>query len=114
MKNQDTVYSWLFALKDAAAVYQDGVICASNDAFKIYWDSDHSAVFEWIKNNETTPFQGVLKDLDGNHRAIHGFKSRLNDNTTLCTLQDVTELEVLKEVQTINHNKFKALSNGTM
>lgn len=114
MKDQDTVYSWLFALNDAAAVYQDGVICASNDAFKAYLDSGQSALFEWVKNNESTPFQGVVKDLDGNHRAIHGLKSKLNDNTTLCTLQDVTELEVLKEIQTINHNKFKALSNGTM
>ena len=57
MKDQDTVYSWLFALQDAAAVYQDGVICASNDAFKMYWDSDHSAVFEWIKNNENKPLE---------------------------------------------------------
>ena len=114
MKDQDTVYSWLFALNDAAAVYQDGVICASNDAFNTYLDSGHSALFEWVKNNESTPFQGVVKDLDGNHCAIHGLKSKLSDNTTLCTLQDVTELEVLKEVQTINQNKFKALSNGTM
>ena len=114
MKDQDTVYSWLFALNDAAAVYQDGVICASNDAFNTYLDSGQSALFEWVKNNESTPFQGVVKDLDGNHCAIHGLKSKLSDNTTLCTLQDVTELEVLKEVQTINQNKFKALSNGTM
>ena len=114
MNNQDTEYSWLFALKDAAAVYQDGVICASNDEFKTYLDSDHTGLLEWIKNDETDPFDVILNGQDGIHRVVHGFKSTLIENNTLVTLQDGTELAVLKQTQITNQKRFKALSNGTM
>jgi PAS domain S-box-containing protein len=114
MNNQDTAYSWLFALKDAAAVYQDGVVCASNDEFKTYLDSGDTGLLEWIKNNKTDPLHVVLSGPDGAHRVVHGFKSTLTKENTLITLQDGTELDLLKQAQTTNQNRFKALSNGTM
>ena len=114
MKDQDTMYSWVFALQDAAAVYENGVLCVANDAFKTYLESNQTALFDWINNNETTLDQAVLSGLDGNHRVVCGLKNKLNKDNILVVLKDVTELEVLKETQRNNENRFQALSNGTM
>jgi PAS domain S-box-containing protein len=114
MKKKLALYPWLLALKDAAAVFQQGSLLESNVLFDRYMESNERGVLDWVHQNKKQESRLVWTDFQDQPVVIDALKTELSGGETLVTLRDVTELEALKQAHTTNQELFNVLSNGTM
>lgn len=114
MKKKLALYPWLLALKDAAAVFQQGSLLESNVLFDRYMESNEGGVLDWVHQNKKQESRLVWTDFQDQPVVIDALKTELSGGETLVTLRDVTELEALKQAHTTNQELFNVLSNGTM
>ena len=114
MKKEGTLYSWLFALKDASAVYQNGNLLESNDLFDQFLKLNSAEILDWVGSGEHKESRFNWLDIHHQNQVIEASKRAISNQEILVTLRDITLIESLKEAHDTNGRWFKMLSNSTM